>query len=263
VRETTDEARREWPSAAYLENWKAFRGMSNENAVTAAELLKHPLWPQGDSLTLCDIGCGDGKVAQEIVRQSRGAFREVRLVDPDEDLLEEAIQMLASEKVETRKYHATAAQALPGCAEGADVALLAHVVYLLPDGELEAIFRAMPVEVPLVVVMDAPDSVFTSLWAESAPKYHARSLAAHATIAALPRDAYFVETTRLSSLLPDPRAIEPDGKIQLLAILCYTDRDLLTADPGLLARAEDILGRYAAEGQIRCDSMCYVIQRLS
>lgn len=260
--ETTDAARREWPSVAYLENWKAFRGMSNENAVTAAELLRHPLWPHGESLTLCDIGCGDGKVAQQIVRQS-GAFREVRLVDPDKDLLEEAAQALASEKVETGKYHAAAAQALPDCAEGADVALLAHVVYLLPDGELEAIFRTMPTGVPLFVVMDAPDSVFTSLWAESAPKYHARSLAAHVTIAALPRDTYSMETTRLSSLLPDPRAFEPDGKIQLLAILCYTDRDRLTGDPGLLARAEEIVGRYAAEGQIRCDSMCYVIQRLS
>ena len=261
---STEGARQEWPSETYLATWKAFRGTSNENVVTAVALLRHPLWPLSTSLTICDIGCGDGKVTQEIVRQSSGTVREVRLVDPDDELLDEAVQALTAEGLETIvRYAVTAAHALPTCAETADVALLVHVVYLLPDGELQLIFDRMPIGVPLFLVMDAPDSVFTSLWAESAPKYHARSIGAHATIGTLPRDKYRVDASRLSSSLPDPRRLQVDRKITLLSILCYTDTSRIAGDANLMATAEAILSRFATNGQIKCESMCYVITRLS
>lgn len=83
---TTDLAREEWPSELYVEAWKAFRTLSNENEVTAEHLVRLPSWPKRNDLVICDLGCGPGQVARYL--HERGA--DVRGVDLSPGMIERA-----------------------------------------------------------------------------------------------------------------------------------------------------------------------------
>lgn len=260
---TTAIAREEWPSEVYLEAWKTFRAISDENAVMAAQIVGQPSWPTSDGLTLCDIGCGDGELMKQIVVHSASPIAEVRLIDPDEELLNEAVRVVSETglvKNVTRTL-ASAETTFPSCAERSDAVLLVHVVYLMKNGAFRDMLQACAPNAPLFVVMDAPDSVFTQLWRETAPKYHRRSTKAHETIAQLPRESYDVTASRFSSLIPDPRAQRADLKTALLSILCYTDARRLATDDALMASIDAILSRHESGDKIRCDLVCYAIQR--
>lgn len=260
---TTTIAREEWPSEVYLEAWKTFRAISNENAVMAAQLVGQRAWPKSSGLTLCDIGCGDGELMKQIVVQSRSPIAEVRLIDPDEELLSEAVRVVSETGLvkDVKQTLANAEDVFPACTERSDAVLLVHVVYLMRNGAFRGMLQAMAPQTPLFVVMDAPESVFTQLWKETAPKYHQRSTRAHETIAQLPRDTFAVQATPFSSLIPDPRAQRLDLKTALLSILCYTDARRLANDGALMEKIDATLSAHASGDKIRCDLVCYAIQR--
>jgi len=263
---TTSIAREEWPSEIYIEAWKTFRALSGENAVMAAQIVGQRAWPRrDDGITLCDIGCGDGELMKQIVVHSQSPIADVRLVDPDEDLLSEAVRVVEETGLvpHVERTLATAEEVFPRCAESSDAVLLVHVVYLMKNGGFRKILEACVPGTPLFVVMDAPDSVFTQLWRETAPKYHHRSVKAHETVAQLSRDAYDVEATSFSSLLPDPRHLRADLRTALLSILCYTDARRLAGDDALMTSIDALLTRHEAGEMIRCDLVCYTIQRKS
>ena len=264
---TTDLAREEWPSELYVEAWKAFRSLSNENEVTAEHLVTRPSWPKRNDLVLCDLGCGDGKLVEQIVLRSISTVREVRLIDPDEDLLNEAVRVVSETGLvkSVLRSLATAEQAFPACAASSDALLLVHVVYLMKNGGFKRLLDACPRDTPLFVVMDAPTSVFTELWSVTAPKYHQRSLRAHETIAQLHgKDGYLVSESRIASRIADPRGQRADLKTTLLSMLCYTDARTLAQDDALMSQVEEILGRHNVVGDaltIQCESVCYEISR--
>ncbi|MEK6373246.1 MAG: class I SAM-dependent methyltransferase [Acidobacteriota bacterium] len=264
---TTDLAREEWPSELYVEAWKAFRTLSNENEVTAEHLVRLPSWPKRNDLVICDLGCGDGRLVEQAVLRSISSVAEVRLIDPDEDLLTEAVRVVSETGLvkNVQRSLATAEQVFPECAKTSDAVLLVHVVYLMKNGAFRRLLDACPKETPLFVVMDAPTSVFTELWSVTAPKYHERSLRAHETIAQLlPKNGYLVGETRIASTIEDPRGQRPDLKLALLSMLCYTDARTLFRDSDLMMRVEEILDQHHVAGntlKIQCESICYEISR--
>src|SRR5437868_15435619 len=120
---TTSLAREEWPSAVYIEAWKTFRALSGENAVMAAQIVSQRAWPRrDDGLTICDVGCGDGELMKQIVVHSPSPIVEVRLIDPDEELLEEAVRVVQETGLvaRTTRTLATAEAVFPRCAAQSD-----------------------------------------------------------------------------------------------------------------------------------------------
>src|SRR5260221_11047179 len=94
----TSTRRQQWPMPEYIEAWKLFRTHSNENEATAEYLTHHPLWSPGPHLTLCDLGCGDGRLLANVLDLDRDKhLDEVRLIDPDDDLLLAATSLITTQ----------------------------------------------------------------------------------------------------------------------------------------------------------------------
>jgi hypothetical protein len=140
---------------------------------------------------------------------------------------------------------------------------LVHVVYLLEDNVLDRLLKECPENVPLYVVLDAADSVFTTLWRRTAPKYHARAAAAHEAIRALSRDQYEVAESSIASSIADPLLQQrPDLRDALLSILSYSPVSKST--PAEVREwIETTLRERAVDGVVRCESTCYEVTRRS
>lgn len=249
----------------YMAAWKTFRRISDENRATAEHLVCRGRWPRRDALAVVDVGCGDGRLLEEVLLRSTSRIDEAQLIDPDLDLLNEAANTIQQTGLVQRavRIHGGAEECFAREAKNADVILLVHVVYLLEPGVLEHLIGECPPNVPLYVVLDATDSVFTALWERTAPKYHARALAAHETIRALPRERYQIEQSVIASTIADPLANpRRDVRDSLLSILSYSS--VSPATPADLREwIESTLRERTEQGVVRCASSCYEIVRRS
>jgi 2-polyprenyl-3-methyl-5-hydroxy-6-metoxy-1,4-benzoquinol methylase len=243
--------------------WKTFRAHSDENKVTAEYLLGLRSWPKKKKLTICDIGCADGQLLGTILKNSAlsSVVNGVRLVDPDKELLEKASNRIKKSgyvKV-VESFPKKVESVWPKCAEGSDVVLAVHVVYLITEEELKKLIVNRPPNAVLYVVLDAPDSVFTELWAKTAPKYHKTVLKAHAFLqeqSGINTDSY---VNRIRAKLPRELLIDHDFRPWLLSILCYTNmhkaaniRKWDKPVRQILDKHTDQTGKF-----IECKSVCY------
>jgi len=249
-----------WPWDSYLPAWKTFRRISNENTVTAKHLLSRKKWPQKDNITVCDLGCGDGLLLETIILESPTIISEVRLLDPDWGLLSEAISRVneTGHVGKVISYLDTAESGFPHCAEGVDVITGVHIVYFMENEAFQRILFSVPVSIPFYVVLDSPDSVFTSLWRVTAPLYHERSLHAHETLNALPRDIFSVTSTSFNSRILNPALLaREDLRQAILSILTYSD-----FSPDKYPSVSSILEKHTKGKYLLCRSHCYEIIRL-
>ncbi|KKL52176.1 hypothetical protein LCGC14_2288120 [marine sediment metagenome] len=256
-----DNPRCEWPMTSYESVWKCFRRLSDENVATALHLIARPHWPRTSGLTIADVGCGDGLLTQQIVLHSPGTVSEVRLIDPDAGFLEEATRQLTdtpdSIKVIARQHGVESLEDEDFL--DVSVVLAVHVVYLMRDGAFDIAVRQLPVGVPLYVVLDEPNSVFSRLWGMFSTKYLQRSKTTHERIARLPEDGFTVDRTTITSHIDNPLAQRQDIKDAILSILCYADARDFSAEEYEAAEAE--IRKSLVGQQLHCESVCYEIVR--
>lgn len=256
--------RHEWPMESYLAAWKTFRQAANENKIIAQHLVSQPSWPRGKKLRICDIGCGDGRLLEALIFEAPDEVAEVCLIDPDYELLQEAARSI-SERNYISKVSTTLAKVesvFPDCASGFDVVLMIHLVYLIESESLVQLLRALPRDLIVYILFDAPTSVFTSLWAKTAPKYRDRVVRAHDIIASLTPSEFAVQRTEVEARVPNPFDLpREDLRNAILSLLCYSS-DVL-ADSDMRAWARSTIERYVDEqGNVACRSACYEIQRV-
>jgi hypothetical protein len=255
----TPKSRTEWPMEGYLSAWRTFRRMSNENAVTAAHLVSLPRWPRKKDTVICDLGCGDGRLLESIVVKSPEEIGEVRLVDPDGVLLREAEQCLEESGL-VRVVRSTLGTAEEHCsvaARDADVVLAVHVAYLLAPDSFDAVLSQLPTGVPCYIVLDAPGSIFTTLWKTTAPKYYDRVLRVHEMLRRGRGQPDGAKSSIRSSIV-DPLTIErKDLRDAILSILCYADTS--TMSPAQLRSVEDTIRGRVVDGHLTCESVCYEV----
>jgi hypothetical protein len=156
----------------------------------------------------------------------------------------------------------TAEESFPECAKGCDVVLLVHVVYLMRNGSLRNLLRTSPLGTPMYIILDAPGSVFTDLWRNTAPKYYARALKAHETIQALSKDDWVVSQNSIMSRIRTPIHIDrPDLRTAIFSMLCYADlsKDLTGSIESGVA---DTLNAHTVGNFVLCESTCYEIKRV-
>jgi len=258
-----DREREAWPIDGYLAAWKTYRRLANENVVTASHLVARGRWPKKEGLHLCDIGCGDGRLMESVLMASPSWVEEVRLVDPESELLAEAVASVTETNLvrSVRAYLGPAEELLPQAADGCDGLLLVHVAYLLPRQHFVSLLRSLPMDVPCFIVLDSKASVFTSLWKHTSPKYYRRSLAAHAAIEGLPRSDFEVQRSSFRARLPDPRSLtRPDLLGAVLSILCYAEFSRLERE-GKLEQIYGVLDKFCEGAHITCESVCYELIR--
>jgi hypothetical protein len=256
-------ARSEWPMETYLAAWKTFRRLSNENAATARHLVGRPAWPKKHPINILDLGCGDGHLLEEVLTQSPVGIDEVRLVDPDPELLGEAVNCVHHTSLTGRVVSVvgTLDEVYEREASGVDAILAVHLVYLLEAESVQRLLYRVPEGVPLYVVFDAPHSIFTTLWEKTAPKYFARAHAAHSAIRALPTSHFEVGVSEIVSSIRNPLAL-PRGDVRdaLLSILSYSNVSS-KSNPAMREWIKNTLTARLRDDEIRCESVCYEILR--
>lgn len=243
----------------YPRAWKLFRDNADENEVTAKFLLKRPSWPRKVGLSICDLGCGDGRILAEVLARC-GDVQKVRLVDPDNDWLNEA-EALIEHRFPGRHLIASlnsVREGWPKCAGDADVILAVHLVYLLEEDELHSLIHDRPKSAVTYVVFDSPTSVFSELWKWTADKYARRAKLAHAELCKYlglsepPREAV------IRSRFPKKLLSDHELSDWLMSILCY--RNMLTDVPSDLRRkVREIIDHHTDKtGEfVECESVCY------
>lgn len=258
------DVRTEWPMDSYLGAWKTFRQAANENESIASHLVSRTSWPSGEGLRICDVGCGDGRLLETIIIEAQNSVEAVTLVDPDQDLLNEAENVIREQASLVPQIHRlllTAEEAFPGCAVDADVILFVHVVYLIESHHLINIFNSLPLDKIVYVIFDEPTSVFTTLWEQTAPKYRERVIEAHKIIRALPRNQFDIEESLIEAEVPNPFDYSrKDVQDAILSILCYSSEALTS--PHRRLWIEETIKRYiGGNGGVMCRSACYEITR--
>jgi SAM-dependent methyltransferase len=249
-----------WPCNSYLSAWKTFRLISNENEVTANHLLARTSWPRKENITICDLGCGDGHLIEQLILTSPTKIAKVHLLDPNSELMREAHERVCETNLtnDVVCLVGTAERRFAECTVGIDVILLIHVVYLMENGALLKILSSIPFNTPLYLILDSPDSVFTALWKITAPLYYERALKAHETLKKLPKDNFIIRQSTFKSQIKNPLLLpREDLKQAILSILTYSD-----FSENMYPTILPILEKHTQEKYLSCKSRCYEILRV-
>ena len=134
-----------------------------------------------------------------------------------------------------------------------------RILYFLQKGGLEKIIEAMPQHIPLIIILDDLNAVFTKIWKLTAPVYHERSISAHKIIKGLPIEKYSINKSRVSSKLPDPLSLEKDFKNYILSMLSYNDFSKLSVDTK--DTVYSIIKDNMISEHVNCDNVFYEIVR--
>jgi hypothetical protein len=260
-----------FPSTVYTRAWKTFRLRSNENRVTTEAILSFPYLINKihcEKIRLLDIGCGDGLLVQEFVHQLCRDFRtkieHVTLLDPYVNWLEEAGATLSSLHEsrtipELYKVDTGIEENIPNLLVIHNVIFAVHLVYLLEDGVFTNLIQSLPHRVPLYVVMDAPDSVFSQIWEKTQPSYLNRVKKAHKFINSLKDDGqYSITQESVMSKVDNPLTIEDSGiKNMILSMLSYSDYETLSNQE--MDYINEKVKENSQGDKLRCKSICYEI----
>lgn len=244
----------------YLSTWKIFRLVSNENVVTAKHIVA--LHAFQSKTSLLDLGCGDGLVISEIIRQSNTEISSVHLLDPDFQMLNEAFDNVLSlnKQIQINKWCGKVSQYFPVLNKKVEVILAIHLVYLLEEDELQSILSGLPKGVPIIFVFDDEHSVFSSLWKMTAKKYSDRSLFARNFLNSLGH-SFQIKQSLITSHIANPLNYNDKIKSALISILSYSDFDQMPIN--LKSDVEKCITSYLKNDVLPCTSICYEIIRVN
>jgi hypothetical protein len=245
--------------ANYLAAWKTFRRLGDEPFATARHVIAQPAWPARTDLSILDIGCGDGRMAEAFLLALPSPAERLYLVDPDADLIAEAVAELS--EVST----GTILEAVPGVADKealeiapkVGVGLAVHVVYLMAHSRFRSLVERWPKGVPLFVVLDAPGSIFSELWALTAPEYAVRTNRVHDylnSVTGVP-----VELTTFTTRVANPFTLSLANRRRVLSLLCYSEFEHL--EPEKQRRVEELVRQRIVDDGVQCTCCCYAITR--
>lgn len=249
-----------FPTSTYFNDLDLYRSISNENIITAKHLVNLPQWIDFEGLL--DIGCGDGRMILELFKQYKpeSLINEVRMIDLDKNRTERT-KVFFSEFQRAKQLsviNSNVINCLSTCFKNIDAALLIHVVYYLNEIELEQIINALPKNVPLFVVVDKEDSIFSKLWKLTAPQYLKRSDYANQYFnQLLTQDDFNVSKTTISSEISDPYTMPLPDKETILSFMCYNEYNKLETETK--QKIETIYKEYIKDGKVSIQTNCFCI----
>ena len=251
-----------WPMSSYLSAWRTFRALSDEPQRTAEHVVAQPAWPTRSSLRILDLGCGDGLMVQAFLLSLGQTVARALLLDPDNELLGEAaarLGELALKAVIEPRLGGLEDQAAV-LARQVDVGLAIHVVYLVEPEQFQQVVKRWPAGVPLYVVIDAPDSVFSKVWRYTAPEFAARTQAAHRYLSSgSDGQSVSVRQTRFSTRVANPFSLSEEVAEHVFSLISYAEFSKLSAENR--ERTQQIIREHADGKQLVCTCSCYEIVR--
>lgn len=182
----------------------------------------------------------------------------VTLLDPDERLLGEAETELKSLGLSTEIVSVVGVAELDAVrlANEADVGLGIHLVYLMENGQFRNFVEGWPSGVPLYVVLDAPNSVFTTLWKQTAPEFANRAEEVHSYFSRS-RSFSAVNRTEFATRVANPYALSENVRDLVLSLLCYCDYSNLSS--GQRESVRETLSSYVDGEEVKCTCTCYEV----
>lgn len=249
--------------ANYVAAWRTFRGLSNEPGATAAHVMSRPSWPSLEELRILDIGCGDGRMVEAFLLAAHQKIRQVILLDPDADMLSEASSEVSRLGLDVEIETELGVADIEGLrlAVAADVALAIHVVYLLPLARFRKLIRNWPPPLPLYVVLDSPESVFSKLWTRTAPEFATRATQAHEFLASEELAGISVQKSTFGTRVANPLELGPGVRSRVLSLICYADFDELSCETR--DYVEETVLSFLDGDRLTCSCTCYEIKRSS
>jgi len=103
------------------------------------------------------------------------------------------------------------------------------------------------------VVLDAPGSVFSKLWALTAPEYALRTNQVHEYLTSMKGAS--IGSTTFTTRVADPFALPPSTRMPVLSLLCYSEFEELEVDKQQLV--EDLVRQNVVGGDLQCTCRCY------
>ncbi len=258
--------RKQWPSDVYVSSWKEFRRNSNENKVTATTIMNSSFWPNDKpSLTMLDLGCGDALLAKQFLLEGGRSIEKMLLVDPDVELLNDSKALFGDSDREycnfIFKQHRLSDDSVVELMHHCDVVIIAHVLYLIEElSNLTILLEKAPQGLPIFIVLDRADSIFTTLWKETAPTFHARVLKSHKILQGLSKKVFSVQTQDISSTLENPFLKHAGPRDAILSHLTYSNYTEATVEEREFVE-NTVSSRLNADGVV-CTSTCYEIIRI-
>ena len=138
-----------------------------------------------------------------------------------------------------------------------NVILAIHIVYFLQNGGLKKVIDSVPNSIPIFLIMDDVNAVFTNIWKTTALQYHKRSILAHKIIQNLSAKKYLIVKSKVTSTIPNPLELEQKLQNHILSMLCYSDFEKLSKSSK--ENVYSILNDYTISGNINCENCCYEI----
>jgi len=205
-----------------------------------------------------DLGCGDGQIAKALASTIRRP--EIVLLDRDPEMLAQAVAALSECPLgpSVRGIHGLAETDGPFLARSVDVALLIHVAYLMEPSTLAQLVRSWPPRVPIVVVFDEVDSVFSRIWRFTAPAFADRVTKAHSLLNDL-GSGYYVHRSSFETNVASPDQLSEKTRSLVLSMLSYSD--YLQLDDSLQRRVVREIDYSTTDKSVACSCACYVVQR--
>jgi len=250
-----------WPMANYIEAWKAFRCQGNEPEATASHILAQPLWPKHGDLRILDIGCGDGHMLEAFLLKLGSMISKVYLLDPEEWILSEAVKqiegILPNFKIFTQV--GTADEEGLDFTRHVDVGLAIHIVYLMSHSRFRRLINHWHSRIPLFVVLDAPDSVFSQLWNMTAQDYAVRSAKVHNYFENEKNSQLTIQRTDFFTHVTNPFTLSSPRKELVLSLLCYCRYEDLSED--VKKKVYRVITDHSEAEIIKCNCSCYEMIR--
>lgn len=254
----------DYPMGSYIPSWKVFRAFTNENKIIADQILSTQSWKDVKPKRLLDIGVGDGLVLKSIISQAPNKISYLKLVEPNATLCEEAVKNLQALKLdfEVEALKTDILSLVSTAFTKVDLAIMAHVLYLMPEADFIKLLEHLPPGVPLVIITDAVDSLFPNCWQLAAPKYYERSQHVHKVIEGLDQKRFSVRRSQFKTFLQNPYLIErEDLQMRILSMMCYSDYGEL--ELGTQKLVKDRVERFRVDDLVFCNSVCYEVLPLT
>lgn len=252
---------------SYIAAWKLFRSFSNEDELIARELVDsinahfpHAAGKTGTGLSIFDVGPGDGRVLFETLIKLETRPTRVDFAEPDPDFFKEVEKNIGyyDFAADLGKHPKKLADVDPDLISRADVVLCTHSVYFLTDVELGVLIDGLRPGSLLLILMDDPTSVFSTLWAHTNPHFHAVAERHRKTLDGLASGSNRPISVRTAPVKTDvihPSLVRDDFASMLKSFMSYTEYDDLLIEE--CAVVDRIIDQARVGGHVPCKSKLY------
>lgn len=257
----------DFPMPSYIAAWKLFRSFSNEDELIARALVEsinarfpHAAGPTGTGLSLFDVGPGDGRVLFETLIKLETRPARVEFAEPDRDFFKEVEKNIGYYDFADQlvKHHKKLNDVEPEAVSRADVVICTHAIYFLTDRELNLLIGGLRPSSLLLILMDDPTSIFSTLWAHTNPRFHQVAEGHRRTLEGLASGdncAISVRTTTVKTDVVHPGLVRTDLASMLKSFMSYTEYDDLTIEE--CAVVDRLIDQARVEGHVPCRSKLY------